>query len=256
LTDFFGASDAAKAVTVADGKLVAAGVTGAGRNPSNFALARYLLGPIPLDHFLDYSIGPGTPAFVPRTVTVRDQFRTSQVRVVEPLRLLVPVSKDGGRINRSDAHLKCYRIEEPTFAPRAIGVQNQFGAQNLQVGQPTRLCNPAAKALPPASPGPIPSGLDHFRCYGATGSALNRPVALNDQFGAQQVIVGRPEYLCSTASKNGSPIERPAALLVCYELGGIDPFTSRRARLRDQFGVQTSTVVRPGKLCVPSRTRA
>jgi hypothetical protein len=67
------------------------------------------------------------------------------------------------------------------------------------------------------------------------------------------VVVEEPEYLCSPASKNGSPILNPARHLVCYELGGVDPFTARRASLRDQFGVQTFTVVRPTKLCVPSR---
>jgi uncharacterized delta-60 repeat protein len=256
LTDF-GADDDAHAVAIqADNKIVAAGASDFGPNPYNFALARYLAGAVrttALDHFLYYRIERGTPAFQPRTVTVRDQFRTSQSRVVEPLRLLNPVSKNGGPISRPDAHLKCYRIEESRFAGRTVSVQNQFGSHTFQVRQPTRLCNPASKRVPPGTPPPVPSGLDHFRCYGVEGGSLNRPVTLRDQFGRQEVVVEEPEYLCNPASKNGSPIHNPAGHLVCYELAGVDPFTSRRASLRDQFGVQTFAVVRPTKLCVPSR---
>jgi hypothetical protein len=206
-----------------------------------------------LDHFLYYPIQNGTPAFQPRTVTVRDQFRTSQARVVEPLRLLNPASKDGSTISRPGAHLKCYRIEESRFAGRTVSVRNQLAAHTFQVRQPTRLCNPASKKVPPGTPPPIPSGLDHFRCYGVEGSSLNRAVTLRDQFGRQQVAVQEPEYLCNPASKNGSTIQHPAPHLVCYELGGVDPFVSRRASMRDQFGVQTFTVSEPTKLCVPSR---
>jgi uncharacterized delta-60 repeat protein len=256
VTDF-GADDAANSVAIqADGKIVAAGVSG---DPRNFALARYLPGvarPPTIDHFLWYSIDSGTPVFQSRTVTIQDQFRTSRARVVEPLRLLNPASRDGGPISRPNAHLKCYEIEESRFGGRTVTVQNQFGTRTFQVGQPTRLCNPAAKKVPPGTPGPVPSGLDHFRCYGIEAGPLNRSVTLRDQFGRQVVVVEEPEYLCNPASKNGSGIQNPAAHLVCYELDGVDPFASRRASLRDQFGVQTFSVVRPTKLCVPSRKRA
>jgi hypothetical protein len=211
-------------------------------------------GPV-LDHFLYYPIENGTPSFQPRTVTVRDQFRTSQTRVVEPLRLLNPVSKDGGAITLPNAHLKCYRIAESRFAGRTVTVQNQFGTRTFEVRQPTRLCNPASKRVPPGTPPAVPSGLDHFRCYGIEGSSLGRTVALRDQFGRQTAVVAEPEYLCNPASKNGSGILNAGRHLVCYELEEVDPFTSRRASLRDQFGVQTFTVVRPTKLCVPSQKR-
>jgi uncharacterized delta-60 repeat protein len=256
VTDF-GAEDVGNAIAIqVDGKIVAAGFTRS--RAEDFALARYVPGvvrPPSLDHFLYYPIENGTPAFALRTVTVRDQFRTSQSRVVEPLRLLNPVSKNGSAITRPDAHLKCYRIEEPRFAGPTVTMQDQFGTHTFQVRQPTRLCNPASKLVPPGTPPPVPSGLDHFRCYGVEGSALGRNVTLRDQFGSQQAVVEEPEYLCNPASKNGSPISNPSAHLVCYELDGVDPFSSRRASLRDQFGVQTFSVVRPTKLCVPSRKR-
>jgi Big-like domain-containing protein/beta-propeller repeat-containing protein len=206
-----------------------------------------------LDHFLWYPLKNGSPPFQQRTVTVRDQFRTSEAQVVEPLRLLNPASKDGSAINRPDAHLKCYAIRESRFGGRVVTVQNQFGTRTYQVHQPTRLCNPASKRTPPGTPPAIPAGIDHFRCYGIEAGPLNRAVTVRDQFGHQQVVVAEPEYLCNPASKNGSGILNPARRLVCYELDGVDPFTSRRASLRDQFGVQAFTVERPTKLCVPSR---
>jgi hypothetical protein len=157
-------------------------------------------------------------------------------------------------IRRPGAHLKCYEIEENRFGARTVTIQNQFGARTFRVGQPTRLCNPASKKVPPGIPPPIPTGLDHFRCYGVEAGRVNRTVTLRDQFGRQLAVVEEPEYLCNPASKNGSPIQNPAGHLVCCELEGVDPFTARRASLRDQFAVQTLTV-RPAKLCVPSRKR-
>jgi hypothetical protein len=211
--------------------------------------------PAGLDHFLYYPIEDGTPTFRERTVTVRDQFRTSRVLVEEPLRLLNPASKNGGTIIRPNAHLKCYEIEESRFGGRTVTVQNQFGTRTFQVRQPTRLCNPASKRVPPGTPPAVPSGLGHFRCYGIEAGPVNRTVTLRDQFGRQQVVVGEPEYLCNPASKNGSGIQNPTRHLVCYELEGVDPFRERRASLRDQFGVQTFTVDDPTKLCVPSSKR-
>jgi hypothetical protein len=136
-----------------------------------------------------------------------------------------------------------------------VTVENQFETRSYQVKQPTRLCNPASKSIPPSIPGMIPSGIDHFRCYGIEGGPLNRAVSLRDQFGTQQAVVGEPEYLCNPASKNGSGIQNPAGHLVCYELGEVDPFSERRVSVRDQFGLQTLTVEDPSKLCVPSRKR-
>jgi Big-like domain-containing protein len=223
--------------------------------PQGTATKTWTPAQVALDHFLYYPIEEGSPAFQPRTVTVRDQFRTSQTRVVAPLRLLNPADKNGEGINRRDAHLKCYKIQESRFGGRTVTVQNQFGTRSYQVRQPTRLCNPASKRVPPGPPGPVPSGLSHFRCYGIEGGPLNRAVTVRDQFGRQQVVVGEPEYLCNPASKNGSPISNPTAHLVCYELEGVDPFAERRVSLRDQFGVQSFQVEDPTKLCVPSRKR-
>ncbi|MGH3371031.1 MAG: Ig-like domain-containing protein, partial [Nocardioidaceae bacterium] len=139
-----------------------------------------------LDHFKWYDIRDEQPRFQKRTVTIEDQFGSSQVEVIEPLRLLNPVSKNGEGINNPNAHLQCYRIKEKKkFKKIDVTIENQFGVQKLRLEAARRLCLPASKGLPNADPGAPPSGLDHFMCYRLKSkkNEVDRAVTLEDQFG-------------------------------------------------------------------------
>lgn len=108
-----------------------------------------------LDHFKCYDVQPPTN-FVPFDVTLRDQFETQDVRVLQPVSLCNPVIKclkgDCTQMLNPDDHLVCYEtIDErgtPEFEKREVEVSNQFGQhQKLTVvRRKNLLCLPSLKA--------------------------------------------------------------------------------------------------------------
>jgi hypothetical protein len=106
-----------------------------------------------VDHFLCYKIKQslGEPKFVPvPNVTLADQFGSLTVDVVKPLKLCVPVDKNSEdpTARQHQGHLLCYKVR-PTkgfakFAPAAgVFVNNQFGAETVDVLKPQELCVPS-----------------------------------------------------------------------------------------------------------------
>jgi hypothetical protein len=95
--------------------------------------------------------------------------------------------------------------------------------------------------------------LDHFTCYPATfGIFKVRKVGLADQFGKSVAVVSQPLRLCSPVSKNGQALVNPRAHLVCYPITRTPQFQVRKVLVKNQFGSQAMTVVRPETLCLPS----
>jgi hypothetical protein len=96
------------------------------------------------------------------------------------------------------------------------------------------------------------AGTDHYMCYATRGSQFApRTVGLVDQFVGTTATVVRPLRFCNPANKNGEGIVDPTANLMCYRL--TEPhFTRRTVLVRNQFGDQTLTVIRPESLCNPA----
>jgi hypothetical protein len=85
--------------------------------------------PPDLDHFKCYDTPPGTPLGVP--VVLRDQFGASDALVLERRRMCNPTEKitpDGTTfpIAHPEAHLMCYRIEDPIQPSAAVEIRHQF----------------------------------------------------------------------------------------------------------------------------------
>jgi hypothetical protein len=138
----------------------------------------------------------------------------------------------------------------PPDPTRLVVVRNQFGFQFLKVGQPEALAVPTQKF--PHNP---PEGLDHFKCYRASGRNINQVVGLSDQFlKSPEVKVYRPYEFCNPVAKlhndQLTPIENPKAHLVCYTISR-DPFATQVDTL-NQFGTEPLLVNEPDLLCVPS----
>ncbi|MDQ6943363.1 MAG: hypothetical protein M3169_12725 [Candidatus Eremiobacteraeota bacterium] len=110
---------------------------------------------------------------------------------------------------------------------------------------------PAADAQPQFS---------HFQCYTslfwkpATNSI---PVALHDQFGSSEVVVGKPQFFCLPVMKKllktqPHDIKGPADHLACYMTeGGKVVGTARSAE--NQLGKLLMRDFTPRMLCVPTR---
>jgi hypothetical protein len=102
----------------------------------------------------------------------------------------------------------------------------------------------------------LPGNLgDHFKCYRVREGSRRfhpGPVSLVDQFGAAANVAEEPERLCNPVDKEGEGISDPTAHLMCYDLASQPGFEPRAVVVRNQFGDQILTVIRPDSLCVPA----
>lgn len=106
-----------------------------------------------LSHFLCYEARYSTPAdtfeLIPPSVTLVDQFGTSQNPVFEPRELCNPVTKTmQGQVTPAlfpEAHLACFRITQASFGSPLPFTKNQFGFARVKVKAPVRLCLPSFK---------------------------------------------------------------------------------------------------------------
>jgi hypothetical protein len=111
--------------------------------------------PIPtkLDHYLCYDVKPVQPP-PPQSVTLKDQFGSSQRRTTTPVLLCTPVSKDGGKVLNRRAHLVCYKLAPNVAAlNKRVTLSNQFEPNATTVVLDSRtLCVPSLKRITPRKP--------------------------------------------------------------------------------------------------------
>ena len=104
-----------------------------------------------IDHFQCYpaSVTPHTAKFVARDgITLEDELGALTVDVQKPKLLCAPVNKNGEDPTAAThpSHLACYQVKQAgTKFTKSTGVAvaNQFGAETLDVKQPSLLCVPA-----------------------------------------------------------------------------------------------------------------
>ena len=90
----------------------------------------------------------------------------------------------------------------------------------------------------------------HYKCFDITGPALNQVVNLVDEFGAQNVTVGTPKYVCPPALKNGRG-DLMVPHLKCYNIAGFNP--PAIADLKTQFGLEPLVPIgQATMLCMPA----
>jgi hypothetical protein len=105
---------------------------------------------------------------------------------------------------------------------------------------------------PPVGPPGI--GVDHFKCYRAKQRGLPfhpRTISLSGPFGAERVLVVRPDRLCTPVRKNGSPVHHPKSHLTCYRVRP-QGHHGRRVFATDQFGGHKLRLTRTARLCLPT----
>jgi len=97
-------------------------------------------------HYQCYRISE-VEAFKPLGVTLADQFGKAEVKVLKPVMLCAPVSKNRAAVKDSKTHLVCYEDEGLEPANKKVAVINQFGKATLTVGGPAMLCVPSLKTV-------------------------------------------------------------------------------------------------------------
>jgi hypothetical protein len=102
--------------------------------------------PSGLDHFKCYSAAGKR---IKDGVTLRDQFHTETVRVLDPIAFCNPTRKIHGTVStgvqNAAAHLTCYTITVSPFGGASVNVLNQFGNAQIRVLRADVLCVPSQK---------------------------------------------------------------------------------------------------------------
>lgn len=212
------------------------------------------------EHFQCYAILKADPVPV-LEVRLLDQFDDpEQVEVVRARRFCNPTGKFHRNvftpIHDIRQHLTMYATFPQSAPLRIVTLSNQFdragAVQTWRLREGVALAVPTHK--PPHEP---PKGLDHFRCYAASGNPVGEPAALFDQFVRVAThFVLDPVLFCNPVQKTVpsgevTPVEHPEEHLACYSMTRVR-FQTTRA-IENQFGRQTFLIGPSDMLCVPTR---
>jgi hypothetical protein len=153
-------------------------------------------------------------------------------------------------------HFKCYAIAPVTpFRQRSVTLTDQFGATRARALAPLDLCTPVQKNRER-----LVNRTAHLKCYGIRDQGFRqRNVAVRNQFGFDSFRVVKALSLCLPSLKTPLAVRRAPKVAAgtltdhfeCYQVRTQAPFASRTATLRDQFGTEQVSVLRPVALCAP-----
>lgn len=208
---------------------------------------------VPENHYLVYDIAQ--PITVDIFVRLFDQFDqffpeefSTNFLIME--KFANPVDKNGEGIFNELIHQTWWVIDDPQ-ANKEVGLINQFGHQNWNVGNGRYLILPALKDMPGAIP-----PWNHYKCYDAEGPIVDVPVLLHDQWGGFGSVAVDPVLFCNPCVKelaNGEvfQIVTPEAHLAVYRL---DPtlMGDVPATAYDQFGIWQITATEAIWLVLPT----
>ncbi len=148
-------------------------------------------------------------------------------------------------------HFACYTVSaRRRIRSRRVVLRDQFARSTQRTGRHRELCNPARKNAEPWT-----NRRAHLQCYDLRRRSRSRLVAVRNQFGSQRLRTNRSRTLCVPSRKYTRRLPRNVTFtdhFQCYDLRRAS-FKARRVTLRDQFGRARVTVVRPIRLCTPTR---
>ena len=216
----------------------------------------------PLEHFQCYVVLKADPPVDVR-VGLLDQFNDPErVDVVRARRFCNPAGKlhrnEFSPVRDDRQHLLFYATFPQAAPVRVVALSNQFN----RVGSAQQLWwlrEAVALAVPTHKPPhDRPEGLDHYRCYAASGDPVSEVVGLVDQFlpGGGRVIL-HPVLFCNPVQKTlldtgeVTPVLNPEQHLACYSMTRARFQTSRD--VINQFGAQVLALGPADTLCVPTR---
>lgn len=206
------------------------------------------------------------------TATLSDQFESRRDKILRPVRLCNPVSKNGEGFQDTSRHLVCYAIDKKKqgFEKTAIGIHNQFGDETVDATARETLCVPSTKKHLQGPRRRVPRGknrpLGHYKCYTITSRnpLESRTVRLEDQFESHTTKTQPPDTVCNPVRKVVKrkirnrrvtvigPIRNQAAHLVTYRIPRAKNFKRRVVEVTNQFGKQRLVVRNREKLMVPT----
>jgi hypothetical protein len=157
-------------------------------------------------------------------------------------------------------HFVCYSVVSQPFQARTATLTDQFGTRTATIDARSELCNPAKK-----NSEPFVNRQAHHQCYATTGTALNKSVTVQNQFGSQGLLVGKPVRLCLPTRKRllSQPTLPAISIMIdhmqCY---AVKPQTPVRAvtpttsvTVKDEFGQRVVQIGPAYRLCAPVRKK-
>ncbi|MGH9870214.1 MAG: DUF7450 family protein [Candidatus Polarisedimenticolia bacterium] len=150
-------------------------------------------------------------------------------------------------------HLTLYPVSNSSpIGKKDIRIQNQFGTQTIGITT-ARLA-----ALPTWKQGDgAPDGVSPFKCYVATGDALDVDATLEDDFHTESVTVVQPKYFCSpatiTTGEESTPAIADEASLTCYKASPGSKPPVQHIFFDSQIGIpDTMRIGSSNFMCVPT----
>lgn len=98
------------------------------------------------NHYQCYRI-TGSEGFKELAVKLDDQFQRSEAKVLKPVFLCTPVTKNHLQARDRTTHLLCYEEVGSKAADKKAIITNQFGKIVVAVGTPELLCVPSLKQV-------------------------------------------------------------------------------------------------------------
>jgi hypothetical protein len=207
-----------------------------------------------LDHFHFYKVEPQPTK---QDVSLHGQF-DKEASVPAHLPTITyfanPVSKDGDKIHNRLAHLTWYTLEQRLQEPkRVVDFENQFGKQEIVIGQPVALLVPTEKIEQGSKP---PEKVDHYKVYEVLKSKqIERKVTLKDQFGGEEgVPIGKTMFFAvPVTKKHGETVTKivnPKGHLTIYAIRP-KPLKKPQETI-DQFGKHKLTILESDMLALPT----
>ena len=147
---------------------------------------------------IDYEAEPQT-----RLVEITNQFGTQQLTVSNPVGLAVPTHKLTGGTPFPPVGLDHYLLYEVIDGPPVevtVGLEDQFGDEEVLVMEPFFFANPVRKTHG-TEVTEIENPQAHLVLYVIVGGAFGEMVEVDNQFGLQALYVGDPALLAVPSVK-------------------------------------------------------
>ena len=220
----------------------------------------------PLDAYLcdNAHMTRGSAAFLPRSVSLQDEFGSVGAMVFKPQALCAPVGDNGQPVIDLQTRQEAYKIKPlgPILTQTYIRMVDQFGTHVVNLVKADTLLVPTGFGL--GVPPPTPSAAaDHYRCYKVTvspGTAKlpqGLQVAVVDQSTVRRYKIKKFSHLCAPVSENAQAINAASMHLMCYTAAPVRGQQSLgkivgQIQTLNEFGAGRLDTAKEAELCVPA----
>ncbi len=150
-------------------------------------------------------------------IPVEDQFGAGVTDVKRPLRLCLPVDKQGEGILNAAARLMCYQIKPGPRVNQEVVIDNQFGESDLLVRRARELCVPMRTPTPTPTVSATPTPTVTPTATPTPTATVTPTVTPTPTATVTPTVTPTP-----TATLTATPTPIPTAAPTCTGAGGVE----------------------------------